>query len=362
MQVRISYILSCVMLLLAFTSCDIHEFPKENTEVAPFILHLNFDTELPLYKTIDYTRGENNTITGTPKHDIRYIINAYRTDNIIGENRLSDTTFVFTKSDISNLNYTAQLHLKTGVYTFRVWADYVEPGSKKDKYYDTSDFAEIVLVDRDNHSGSNDYRDAFKGSISAEVKEIKPNGGAIEIDNEATIEMRRPMGKFHFIATDGEEFVSRIAQELSEQGELVTPNSAQPAYEQLLQSIDISQFNIVFRYNAFMPCSFNIFTDKPADSWTRVQFSSRMQSEPNKDMTLGYDYIFVNDETSISISVEVYSKDGELMTSTEPINVPIARSKLTLIRGHFLTPSSSSAEGGTIINPGYDGDDYNVPI
>ena len=132
------------------------------------------------------------------------------------------------------------------------------------------------------------------------------------------------------------------------------------AYEQLLQSIDLGEFYVVFRYNAFMPCSFNMFTDKPADSWTGMSFTSRMYTENEMEMTLGYDYIFVNGtETTLAISVEVYNRDGELMSSTNPINVPIVRSKMTVVKGEFLT---SKATGGITINPGYDGDDYNIEI
>ena len=77
-------------------------------------------------------------------------------------------------------------------------------------------------------------------------------------------------------------------------------------------------------------------------------------------MTLGYDYIFVNgSETTLAISVEVYNRDGELMSSTNPINVPIVRSKMTVVKGEFLT---SKATGDITINPGYDGEDYNIEI
>ena len=47
------------------------------------------------------------------------------------------------------------------------------------------------------------------------------------------------------------------------------------------------------------------------------------------------------------------------MSSTNPINVPIVRSKMTVVKGEFLT---SKATGGVTINPSYDGDDYNIEI
>ena len=85
-----------------------------------------------------------------------------------------------------------------------------------------------------------------------------------------------------------------------------------------------------------------------------------MNAENDEEITLGFDYIFVNgNETTLSISVEVYNSKGEKMSSSNPVNVPIVRSKMTLVKGEFLT---SKATGGVSINPGYDGEDYNVEI
>ena len=85
-----------------------------------------------------------------------------------------------------------------------------------------------------------------------------------------------------------------------------------------------------------------------------------MQSEQNKELSLGYDYVFIGEnETKLSISVDVYSKNGELICSSKPIMVPIVRSKLTIVKGEFLLPQSSS---GAFIDPEYEGDDYNIEI
>jgi hypothetical protein len=103
-----------------------------------------------------------------------------------------------------------------------------------------------------------------------------------------------------------------------------------------------------------------MFTDKPADAWTGIAYTSTMRVEGDKAVLLGYDYIFVNgSETTLSISVEVYDKDGELMSSSNPVLVPIVRNKLTVVKGSFLT---TLASGGVAINPSFAGDDYNVQI
>lgn len=367
MRQTIYHILLSIVSLLAFAGCDVHEFPVDNHERIPFLLNLDFSTELPLYKEVEYTRGgEVDTKSPSDQHDMRYIIKAYRTDNRRSESRDADTTFVFTKSDIREPEFTAPLSLPEGTYTFRVWADHINAGETGDKYYNTGDFSEIILADKKEHSGSNDYRDAFRGYAQGTVTnpELYTGDFVSTIDNTATAQMQRPMGKFKFISTDVDIFLTRIVQMMREK-EMQKSASTLPAldkatYNKLLQEIHLEDFEVVFKYNHFMPCSFNMFTDKPADSWTGISFSSRMHSEEENEVTLGHDYIFVNGaETTLSVSVEVYNKEGELMSRSNPINVPVVRSKMTIVKGKFLT---SKATGGVSINPGYDGEDYNIEI
>ncbi len=358
------HILIYILSLFVLASCDVHEFPEERNERVPFTLHLNFDTELPFHKEVVYTRsGEEETKAPIKAHDVRYIINAYRTDNVYGQNTTPDATFVFSHSDLNNLNYTAQLDLPEGTYDFRVWCDHVDAGSQSDKYYDTSSFEEIILKSRKNHVGSNDFRDAFRGSTTGKV--INPayyRGPVLDtIENEATVEMSRPMGKVEFISTDVEIFLTRVAQMLQKKGLLshIDLDSAN-AYELLLQSIDLGQFKVIITYNIYMPCSFNIFNDAPASSWEVVSFQSQMQRISQTDMLLGFDYVFTRDTgTTLSMSVDVYDKDDVLMSRSRAVDVPIVRGKYTTVRGEFLT---SMATGGVSINPGYDGEDYNIDI
>jgi hypothetical protein len=345
--------------------CDVHEIPDINEEPVAFSLHLDFDTDLPFYEEIAYSRSVHETkALGT--HDVRYVVKAYREEGDSRFSRVAHDTFIFTSSDIHNLNRTLQLALPEGNYIFKVWVDYIDKGTTADKYYDTGDFSEIILADRTNHPGSNDYRDAFRGYASGTV--TNPNyyvGDATNnIVNEATAYMQRPMGKFKFISTDVEIFLTRVVQMMKDKGMLKAPSlidfSNKVAFENLLKEIKLNEFEVVFRYNIFMPCSFNMFADRPADSWTGMSFTSRMHTENYEEMNLGFDYIFVNgSETILSVTVEVYNKEGELISSSKPVNVPIVRSKLTVVKGEFLT---SKATGGVSINPGFDGEDYNVEI
>jgi hypothetical protein len=351
---RLIYLLTHALLFLLM-SCDVHEWPEEDLIFtdASVVLHLDFTTEMPLYTEIDYAR--NSEVHGAyDSHDIRYIVNVYRTDNKRAESRLPDTTLVVTKSSVFSLNHVIPLTLQDGTYAFRIWTDYVDVGTTTDKYYKTDDFSEIILMDRHNHSGSNDYRDAFKGEMQ-EV--VVSNGNAQDV----YVTMTRPLGKFKFVSTDVTGFLNRVAKKnnkylMTEGTELFSKDY----YREFLRSINLNDYEVFIRYDAYMPCSFNMFTNKPADSWTGVSFKSRMYSEGDMEMVMGYDYIFVNgSETTLAVSLEVYDSDGEMMSSTNSIMVPIVRSKLSVVRGEFLTAERA---GGVTVNPGYDGDDFNVPI
>lgn len=357
MRKAIHYILLLMASsLLVFTGCDVHEFPEKSLKRTPFVLHLNFDTEMPLHKEIYYTRSED-TKDYSESFDIRYIINAYRNDGTKSNRRAADTTFVFTKSDINNPNYSAQLELYEGDYTFYVWSDYVLSGTADDKYYLTNDFSEIILANQYNHPGSNDFRDAFKGSVTATVMNPEYYAGEIleTINNEATVEMLRPMGKYKFITTDIDIFITRVEQ-MIQQGKLDFYPSEGADSKPV---IDIKDFDIVFKYQLFMPCSFDMFADGRADSWSGMSFVSTMQKINDTEVQLGFDYLFTDTyESPIGIYLEVYTKDGKFLSSTDVINVPIMRGKLTIVKGAFLT---SKASGGITINPGFD-DEYNIPI
>ena len=208
---KILYLIIYIPLLF-LTSCDVHELPTRDDVCVPFFLHLDFNTEMPLYKEIPYTRTDDDDATKAPAYlyNIRYTIKAYRTDITRSDSREADATFVFTQPGTSDLNFTAPLELPEGNYEFQIWTDYVDAGTKTDKYYNTSDFSEIILADRKNHSGSDDFRDAFRGFAKGTVlnPDYYAGDAANDIDNQAFAEMKRPMGKFKFVATDVENFIT----------------------------------------------------------------------------------------------------------------------------------------------------------
>ena len=367
----LTYCILSLFAILGFSACDVHEFP-DMPERRPYELVLDFTNAIDMgfYQTIDYSRAFTEASpSGTKTHteityDIRYTVNAYRIDGNDG-NRLSDTTIVVCNSDLENMNHTLRLNLRPGKYRFLVWADYVVHGTKTDLYYNTSNFEEIILADRQNHTGSTDHRDAFRGEKEAEVydnPELTSNSTRSTAVNRVVVEMERPLAKFKFISHDIVKFLSYVLQQRAisqkeaemkaQQG--VSPESADPKADPKadIKNINTNDFRVVFRYQGFMPCSFNMFTNKPADSWTGVAFDSTMQRLSDTEVELGFDYVFVNGgESTVPVSVEVYDTDGTLLSSTLPIDVPV-------VRGNFL---SSKASGGVSIRTEFDGE-YNLEI
>ncbi len=339
------YILRSILIFLSFAfsmaSCDVHEFP-EIPEKIPFKLNLICNVEVPIYQEFDYNARSGGKAVD---HDIRYILGVYRGDEQRDFSREADTTLVVVKSVEEERRLNQTLHLEPGLYNFMVWSDYVDEGTETDKYYDTADFAEITYADRNNHVGSSDFKEAFVGSSQALIQmDMKADGNIVE--QVVKIDMERPFAKFKFISTDYELFQDKVVK-------------AEAAEAEGTCAVDLDDYKVVFRYTGFMPCSYNMFTDKPADAWTGVCFDSTMKLMDEDEVEMGFDYVFVNHkETSVSVMLEVYHKSGELVASSPSIDVPLNRGKLTVVRGNFLT---SVAEEGVGVNPDFEGE-YNLEI
>ena len=122
----------------------------------------------------------------------------------------------------------------------------------------------------------------------------------------------------------------------------------------------LSGYGVRFIYPMYMAFSFNMFTDRPADSWTGVRYESRIQKIDDRTALMGFDYVFVNShDTAINVMIEVYDlRDGEVVARIPALDVPLRRSHHTIVRGPFLT---TKAGGAPSIDPSFDGD-FNVPI
>ncbi len=317
------YILLFTLFCAMVSSCDIHQFPDPSPKEIQFVLHLDYSTELPLHKIVEYTEDTKSAGAG---HDIRYIINVYDAQDTAGKTVLH--SFTLTKDDVSKLDHSTVLSIPEGSYRFVVWTDYVVQGSEEDHHYQTDRFEYITLPEGD-HRGSTDVRDAFTGSVTSDVSEKV---------QEARVSMSRPLAKFNFISTDLQEFIARSLEESKNK-------SSSP--------VELDDLIAVFIYNGYMPSAYNLHTEKPTDARPNVYFRSKIVQLNEHEAEMGFDYLFINgDETTASIALEVYDSEENLLSRFKPVDVPLVRSKLTTIKANFLT---SEADGGVAVNPDYDG-------
>ncbi|MCH5226885.1 MAG: hypothetical protein J1F16_03585 [Muribaculaceae bacterium] len=374
---RILLSLLKIFPVLILISCNVHEWPEEEAARYEFILNLEYDEQIPFYKEVYYSRGKEATRDDFEFYDIRYIVNVYRVANEDDASREIYCTYIFSRYFEIEHDYKVTLNLPEGNYRFRIWTDHVNSGVQEDYFYSTSDFSEIKLKMEDGHKGSNEYRDAFSGTTYGTVidPELYHQRYGKYPSNKATAHMRRPMGRYEFISTDMDEFLGKTLENLDEQTlrklmELAASRAKNKnddtrgdnfwnglTRDEVAELIGIDKYKVVFAYNAYMPSTYNLYYDRPSDSSTGVRYESSM-SVGKDGMQLGFDYILVDDQTIMNLSMSIFNAEGEQIASTSGVQVPIVRSKNTVVKGTFLTVTSG---GGVGINPDFDGE-YNIEI
>lgn len=329
-----------VLSLTVLSACDVHEFPEiEVPRDAKLHLVLQYQTDMPQWEyplTEGRTEVPSKSVQTTG--EMRYIIELYPQNS---KNYLAPAyEFVFTRDVAGGYNAEFDLEVPAGVYDIMVWSDLAEY-AEGSRFYNASDFSQIVLQGK--HQGNNDYRDAFRGTLSAALAST-PEGRAGE---SLVVEMVRPLAKYEFVTTDLNEFIDKEVAAALSRGEQVSANAPS-------KGIDLTNYNIEIRYVGYMPNTFNMFTDRPSDAVTGIIYSGKLTQLANDEASLGFDYVFVNGvETAVTVQVGIYDKEGNCLSMSGAIRVPLQRSKHTLLKGRFLTQDAS---GGVGIDASFDGE------
>ena len=364
-------LLSSVLVLI--TACDstIHEYPDEMLIKQDFFLEFNFtaDTDLPDYTVIErpLSRSASQILQTQMPHRFRYVVNVYRAGADSSFSRTPVEQFTFFASGTPEQHQCFRMQLLPGHYRFIAWVDYVLDGSADPLYYDASDFEEIkyMLSSDGSYQGNTPWRDALVGQADADVKPME--GGRVEVPVE------RPLAKYRFVTTDLQEFIQREINATAERKRLDTATqSTDSAHTAATSSaavgtdpkadtrgIDLSRYHVVLFYPMFVPCSYNVFTGRPADSWSGKQFDGQIRQLSLDEAELGFDFVLVNHQEALAtVGLALYDSDGNLLSRTDPITLPLKRSMLTTVRGKFLT---SRATGNVGIDASFDGE-YNIEI
>lgn len=330
------YILWSV-LLMALNACDVHEW-FEIKMTTTCHLRLDYATGMTVWnckydgeEVIEQNYGntyDNHLDEGT----IRYVIRAYPATR----GQATQQEFTFYKDISEGYNHEVTLDILPGEYNLVVWSDLM-PATDSTGYYNADNFAYVRLSGA--HAGNTDYRDAFRGT--AKLNLVPDSILAGRNADTLTITMQRPLAKFELVANDVQHFIRE------EHTRAMAAGNVAPV-------IDIEDYTVQFHYIGFMPNAYNIYSDKPTDSATGIMFESPMKKLSEHEATMGFDYLFLREGTSqTTIQVAICDKQGEQLTISKTISIPIERDYHTKVVGSFLTLESS---GGAVINPGYNGD------
>ena len=341
------------MPLLLLSACDVHEWPeKVPLTERNYRIVLDFKTDMDEQ---DYFY-ESRSATLMEEYEMRYTVKAYPYTEPVrssdGSRTLSRTAswgYTFTRSvSLNDYNCEIDLQIPTGEYTLMVWADFVKKGTTEHYFYNPSNFAEIVL--HGEHKANTDLRDAFRGRKTVEINTTFTEDGETE---DIVVTMERPLAKFTVVTTDLAEFFERESETAKLRAE-----ARGEVYDES-RSVNLEDYNVVFYYSGFMPCAYNMFTDKPVDSKTGVKFYSKLKQVNDKEAHMGFDFVMVNGtDASVMVTMGLLDAEGNPVSLSDEINVPLKRSRNTIVKGRFLM---QEANGGVGIDPSFEGD-YNIEL
>lgn len=354
--------LACAAVAL-LTSC-VHQFPVESTP-ADVTITMAFDRDMSYYQTRqfpDETKSGsspsidmdlfNQDFSDHENYDLRYIIEAYPILGNGNPSRDPAKRWVFTEEDALNFDTrTVTLSIGEGRYEFRAWADFVKDGSDLDLFYKTDDWKDgIRLYHNNGHHGNTDWRDAFAGKVTVDVIRY----GSIVDPVNGVINMARPLGKYIFVTTDLDDFVTKVLRTKADE--------AQKAGQDIVPEFNIEDYTLTIAYTGFMPSSYSISVDRANDSEVNVRFTSKLRQIDDQHAIMGFDYVLANPQsttqTNVIMGIELRDKDGTVLASHNSVRVPLQRSGFTIIEGRFLMQESS---GGITLNPDFEGE-FVVPV
>ena len=358
-----------IFLAACFCGSCVHQFPDETT-LAQLDVTLTFETEMDFFRTMHFPDDTRQGLTFEPETDhkpdyfdqilpdqktgsenyrIRYVIEAYR---ILSNGRtasVAEERKIFYDDASQWDDYSFSLTLPEGGYELRVWADYIDKESDAHLFYDPTNFSGIRLNLADGHHVNTDYRDAFVGRSKVELVRY----GSIVPPVHTTVVMGRPMGKYVFVSSDLDEFVTKVLKNQQNR------NVARA------QEVNLEDYKLIIQYPIYMPSSFSMKSDRHNSSASGVIYESTLKALDDSRAVMGFDYVFTNprdvldNTTRVNLKIILQDKQGNVLAAHEDVYISLRRNMMTVVEGSFLVQDS---DGGVSIDPGFNGPDIIVPV
>lgn len=229
-------------------------------------------------------------------------------------------------TDAAQLTTTVNMKLHARDYQLVVWADYVQAGSEKDLYYNTTTL--VPALNADPYQANTEQKDVLYANHSLPLGQYR-NQWNVQVP--VRLELKRPAARYELIADDVTKFLRKIAD----------------------KEIVGKKFTLTVRYTNFFYTGFNALDEiaKHALQYVSYNRSITPPATETKELSIGLDYVFVPDgKADIPIAVELTDESSNLIARTYLLLSCKAGESQT-IRSNFLTADPS---GGVGFDPDYD--------
>ncbi len=320
------------LLALPFlmAACTLHEEPEltADGELGVDPTEVNVEVNLTLDLNLPEQGNEENSsarVSANTDYLHRFIVEAY-----FNRQPVARQVFVENITDRTHLSLPVSMKLHARSYQLVVWKDYVSAETpEEDLHYNTQSLVPVI-PNRASHTGNTEYKDVFVGTTSLDLTAYADQWGAVV---EQDVTLQRPVARYELIATDVADFLQRVAD-----GE-----------------VNGETFTARIKYSGYLPVGYNALDNVPKHSLMYMQYNTSFElpEEGTDVLRVGFDYVFVSNEGSASVPMEIEIVNEENVTvANSVLNVPLERGKNTVWTGEFLTGDDQGGQGGD--EPGED--------
>lgn len=320
------------LLALPFlmAACTLHEEPEltADGELGVDPTEVNVEVNLTLDLNLPEQGNEENSsarVSANTDYLHRFIVEAY-----FNRQPVARQVFVENITDRTHLSLPVSMKLHARSYQLVVWKDYVSAETpEEDLHYNTQSLVPVI-PNRASHTGNTEYKDVFVGTTSLDLTAYADQWGAVV---EQDVTLQRPVARYELIATDVDKFLQRIAD-----GE-----------------VNGDTFTARIKYSGYLPVGYNALDNVPKHSLMYMQYNTSFElpEEGTDELRVGFDYVFVSNEGSASVPMEIEIVNEENVTvANSVLNVPLEQGKNTVWTGEFLTGDDQGGQGGD--EPGED--------
>ena len=327
------------LLALPFlmAACTLHEEPEltADGELGVDPTEVNVEVNLTLDLNLPEQGNEENSsarVSANTDYLHRFIVEAY-----LNRQPVARQVFVESITDRTHLSLPVSMKLHARSYQLVVWKDYVSAETpQEDLHYNTQSLVPVI-PNRASHTGNTEYKDVFVGTTSLDLSAYTDQWGAVV---ELDVALQRPVARYELIATDVDKFLQRIAD-----GE-----------------VSGERFTARIKYSGYLPVGYNVLDDTPKHSLMYMQYNTSFDvpEEGTDELRVGFDYVFVSNEGSASVPMEIeIVNENNVTVANSVLNVPLERGKNTVWTGEFLTGDDQGGQGGGD-EPGEDEDGIGI--